>query len=92
MATPLVLEDRYCLQQLSGCLILVSCCTARISDKQLRAVRQVHELLELFTQSKLGDTDSTGDAEEYERESESVKFASAHFVLVASCFDLLRSK
>ena len=55
-------------------------------------MRQVHELLELFTQSKLGDTDSTGDAEEYERESESVKFASAHFVLVASCFDLLRSK
>ena len=30
----------------------------------VRAVRKVHELLELFTQSKFGDTDSTGDAED----------------------------
>ena len=48
-----------------------------------------HELLELFTQNKLGDTDSTGDAEEYERESETFIFASvlfwavSHVVLVA---------
>ena len=31
---------------------------------------KVYEVLELFTQSKLGDTDRTGDAEELERESE----------------------
>ena len=53
-------------------MCFVSCSTARISDRQVRAVRKVHELYELFTQSKLGDTDNTGDAEEYERESETV--------------------
>ena len=49
----------------------------------MRAVRKVHELLELFTQSKLGDTDSTGDAEESERESETVVFVSAFLALLA---------
>ena len=43
----------------------------------------MHKLLELFTQSKLDDTDSTGDAEEYERESETVVFAGALLVLLA---------
>ena len=43
----------------------------------------MHELLELFTQSKLGDTDSTGDAEESERESETVVFVSAFLALLA---------
>ena len=49
----------------------------------MRAFRKVHELLELFTQSKLGDTDSTGDAEEYERESETVVFVGALLALLA---------
>ena len=43
----------------------------------------MHELLELFTQSKLGDTDSTGDAEEKEKESETVVFVGALLVLLA---------
>ena len=43
----------------------------------------MHELLELLTESELGDSDST---EEYERESETVIFASALFVLLAMCF------
>ena len=42
----------------------------------------MHELLELFTQSKLGETDSTEDAEQYERESETVVFVSALRVLL----------
>ena len=68
---------------------MVSCCTARISSRQIRAVRQKHKLLELFSLSKLDDTDSTGDAEEYEREFETVIFAGAlllavsHVVLIA---------
>ena len=51
--------------------------------------QNIHELLELFTQSKLRDTDSAGDAEEYEREFETVIFAGAlllavsHVVLIA---------
>ena len=49
----------------------------------MRAVRKVHELLQLFTQSKLGDTDSTGDAEEFKRESETVVFVSALLALIA---------
>ena len=49
----------------------------------MRAVKEVHELLELFTQSKLGDTDSTGDAEELERESESVVFVGALLAILA---------
>ena len=36
----------------------------------MRAVRQVRELLELFTQSELADTGSTGDVEESEKEPE----------------------
>ena len=43
----------------------------------------MHELLELFTQSKLGDTDITGDAEEWERESETVVFVGALLALLA---------
>ena len=58
-----MLEQKYCLQEFPA-LCLVSRSTARISNRWVRAVRKVHELLELFTQSKLGDTDSTGDAEE----------------------------
>ena len=56
----------------------------------MRAVRQVRELLELFTQSELADTGSTGDVEEYKREPATLLFASAlfavwvHMVLVAS--------
>ena len=49
----------------------------------MRAVRKVHELLDLFTQSKLGDTDSTGDAEEYAREPETFVFAGALLALLA---------
>ena len=49
----------------------------------MRVFRKVLELLELFTQSKLGDTDSTGDAEELERESESVVFVGALLALLA---------
>ena len=49
----------------------------------MRAVRKVYELLELFTQSKLGDTDSTGDAEEYEREPKTVVFVGALLALLA---------
>ena len=45
--------------------------------------QEVHELLELFTQSKLGDTDSAGDAEELERESETVVFVGALLALLA---------
>ena len=45
-----------------------------------------HKLLELFTQSKVGDTDSAGDAEEYERESETVVLARALFSLLAMLF------
>ena len=37
-------------------------------------------------QSKLGDTDSTGDAETYKRESETVIFAAALFALLAVWF------
>ena len=43
----------------------------------------MHELLELFTQSKLGDTDSTGDAEKYEKESETFVFVGALLALLA---------
>ena len=46
----------------------------------------MHELLELFTQSELGDTDTTGDAEEYKRESETVVLANALFTLLAMLF------
>ena len=58
----------------------------------MRAVRKVHELLDLFTQSKLGDTDSTGDAEVYERESATVVFASALLALLAMLVWLLTDK
>ena len=43
----------------------------------------MHELLELFIQSKLGDTDSTRDVEEYERESKTIIFAGTPFALLA---------
>ena len=49
----------------------------------MRVFRKVLELLELFTQSKLGDTDSTRDAEEYERESKTVVFVGALLALLA---------
>ena len=52
----------------------------------------MHELLKLFTQSKLGDTDSTGDAEEWERGSETVLFVGALLGLLAMLFGFLRSK
>ena len=58
----------------------------------MRVFRKVHELLELFTQSKLGDTDSTGDAEEYERESETVIFAGVLLALLAMLVWLLMVK
>ena len=56
----------------------------------MRDVRKVYELLELFTQSKLGDTDSTGDAEEWERESETVVFVGALLALFAMLVWLLK--
>ena len=68
--------------------ILVSLNTARVSDRLVRAVRKVHEVLELFTQSKLGDTDSKGDAEEYK----TIVFASALLVLLAVLVWLLTVK
>ena len=43
----------------------------------------MHELLELFTQRKLGNTDSAGDAEEQERESETFVFVGAVLALLA---------
>ena len=43
----------------------------------------MHELLELFTQSKLDDTDSAGDAQEEESESETVVFVGALLALLA---------
>ena len=46
----------------------------------------MYGLLELFTQSKLCDIDSTGDAKEYGKESETVVFASALFALLAMLF------
>ena len=46
-----------------GILFCVSRYTASISDRQVRALKQVHGLLELFPQSELVDTDSTGYAE-----------------------------
>ena len=49
----------------------------------MRAVRKVHELLELFTKGRLSDTDSTGDVEECKRESETVVFVAALLALLA---------
>ena len=49
----------------------------------MRVFRKVLELLELFTQSKFGDTDSKGDAEELERESKTVVFVGALLALLA---------
>ena len=46
----------------------------------------------MFTQNKLGDTDSTGDAEESELESATVIFAGAQLVLLAMLFGHLQSK
>ena len=57
-----------------------------MSDMQVRALRQVHELLELFTQNELADTGNTGDAGEYKRESETVKFATLLLALSPYCF------
>ena len=42
----------------------------------------MHSLLELFTQSKQGKTDSTGDSEEYK--SKTVLIADALFALLLS--------
>ena len=49
-------------------------------------------LLQFFTQSKLDDNGSKGDAEEYEREPKTVIFASALFALLAMLFWLLAVK
>ena len=62
---------------------MVSFYIARISDRQVRVVRKVQELLELFTRSELADTGSKGDVEEYERESETLIFAGALFAQLA---------
>ena len=62
---------------------MVSYSTARISDRWVRAVRKVHELLEFLTQCRFYDTDSTGDAEEYKRESQTVVFGGALLALLA---------
>ena len=43
----------------------------------------MHELFELCIQSRLGVTDSTGDAEEYEKESKTVVSAGALLALLA---------
>ena len=86
-----MLEKRYHLQEFPA-LFLVSCCAARISDRRVRAVRKMYELLKLFTQSKLGDTDSTGDAEMYKRESETDIFAAALFALLAMLLWSLMAK
>ena len=48
--------------------------------------------MELFTQSELGDTDSTGDAEEYERESETVYPPVLFFAVLAVMLWLLTVK
>ena len=46
----------------------------------------MRELFEMFTQSESDKIDSTGDAEEYKRESETVIFAGALFALLAMLF------
>ena len=46
----------------------------------------MHEVLELFTQCQWGDTDSTGDPEEYKKESEIVICADVVFALLAVLF------
>ena len=43
----------------------------------------MHELLEFLTQCRFYDTDSTGDAEEYKRESQTVVFGGALLALLA---------
>ena len=43
----------------------------------------MHELFELCIQSRLGVTDSTGDAEEYKTESETGVFVGALLALLA---------
>ena len=80
-----MLEQRYPLQEFPvlSIFFFISSSTARVSDRQARAIRKMHKLLELFTQSKLDDIDSTGDTEDYKRESETVIFAGALLVLLA---------
>ena len=83
--------DKFCVSSFPDTdIFAVSSCTARTFNRQVRAVRQEHELLELFTQNELAETGSAGDAEEYKRESEtvSVTFAGALFALLAvtCCF------
>ena len=58
LAIPLVLRQRYRLQEFYALCIFVVVFhyTARMSNRRVRAVRQVHELLKVFTQNKLGDT------------------------------------
>ena len=53
-------EQRYICWNFPCYLFLVSHCTTRLSNMWIRAVRQVCELLELFTQSELDDTGSAG--------------------------------
>ena len=63
-----------------------------MSDRWVRAVRQVHELLEWFTQNELADTGSTGDLEEFGRESGTVVCTDALFALLTMLFWLLPVK
>ena len=59
-----MLEQRYGLQEFPRAIYFWIPAALAISDQWIRAVRQVQELLELFTPSEFDDTDSTGDAEE----------------------------
>ena len=52
----------------------------------------MHELLALPTPTKVGDSDSAADAEEYERESETVIFAGVLLALLAMLVWLLMVK
>ena len=74
----MLLEHRYRLQEFPALSILGFLLHCQVPDKWIRAVRQVHELLELLTQSELDDTDCTGDVEEYcfqQMQEFSTKFA-----------------
>ena len=92
IATPLVLEQRSHLQEFPALSIFCFPQHCQISNRRVRAVRKVLELLELFTQSTLGVTDSTGDAEEYKRVSKTVVFAGALLALLAMLVWLLAIK
>ena len=59
-----MLEQRHRLREFPALSILGFPPHCQNIPQAGESCQEVHELLELFTQSKLGDTDSTGNAEE----------------------------